>query len=142
MIMNVKELLIVALVCLVGYGIYVEASLWFSAFDKGRGYDKCSLVLKDMRHINVENIFAKNGMTLYRRGAYWRGKRINLVFYIKEKECSIPSEIDTFIHNLENSIGHSRVLLEIRHCPLGKDTNHWDTVLLEDKMYFWWRLFY
>lgn len=38
--MNVKELLIVVLVCLVGYGIYVVVSLLFSAFNKGRGYDK------------------------------------------------------------------------------------------------------
>lgn len=140
--MNTKELLLAGLVGLVSYGIYFEASLLFSAFDKGGGYDKCSTVLNEVRRINAEAIFAKNGMTLYQRGAYWSGKQITLVFYIKEKECSIPTEIDDFIHTLENSIGHSRILLEIRHCPQGKCTNHWDTILLKDKMYFGWRLFY
>lgn len=125
------------------YGIYFEASGWFSAFDKGNGYDKCELILKDLRKIDTGAIFAKNGMTLRKTVVYWRGKTVSMNFYITENTCdSIPLEIEEFILKHKNVVGSSRIELVIRNTPQGKEFNHWDTTILLEKMYFWWRLFY
>ena len=138
-----KKMLWIILAVLL-YGIYFEASRWFSAIDKGNGHDKCVLILKDLRKIDKKAIFAKNGMTLCRTAVTWRGKAVSMKFYIKEDQCdSIPPEIEEFVLKHKDAVGSSRIEVVIRHTPpQEKEFNHWNTTVLLEKIYFWWRLFY
>lgn len=125
------------------YGIYFEASGWFSAFDTGNGYDKCDLILRDLNKADYRAIFAKNGMPLRKTIVYWRGKTVSMNFYITEKHCNfIPPEIEEFILKHKDAVGSSRIELIIRYTPPEKEFDHYNITILLEKMYFWWRLFY
>lgn len=133
---------ILVLLLLVVYGIYFEASVWISALDKQGGYYKLCHIAEELKQLDTEAVFRQYGMTLVKQGTNWRGKTIDLRFYIQEKDGAIPSEIEQFIYEQADSVGHSRINVEIRRCPSGEYTNDRDALLLKDKMYFWWRILY
>lgn len=131
------------IVCVILYGCYYEASVWFSALDKDRGSDWCHVMLDRLSEIDTVPIFAKDGMTLYKTTAYWGGKRIRLVFCIGEENCtSIPAEIENCILQHRNEIGPNRVSVEVRYASEGRDMNPWETCIIFEKTYFWWRALY